>query len=577
MPGRRLALATLAVSILAALAPQAASADRLDSMIKRMTLEEKVGQLFVTYGYGRTVADTDPAMVAANQRDHGVDTTQQLVQRYHLGGVIYFAWSSNLADPQQIAGLSNGIQRATGIPALISTDQEHGIVVRMTAPATEFPGSMALGAARKPRFARTVGAITAKELRAVGINQNFAPVADVNVNPANPVIGVRSFSSDPDLAARLTSAWVRGSEGERVAAAAKHFPGHGDTEIDSHTGIPEIDHTREEVDAIDLPPFRAAIDAGAEAIMTAHIVVPSLDDSGRPATLSKPILTGVLRRELGFDGVIVTDSLRMEGVREMFGDDRVPIEAIKAGADMMLMPPSIDVAYNSVLGAVRSGEIPVRRLDESVRRILTLKRRLGLFDDPMVDEGAVGSVVGNPEHLRAAEDITERTTTLVKDDADALPLEADGNALVTGFGVTTTATLAAELTQRGLAAEAHQTGSNPTDAAIADAKARAAASDVVVVTTNNARISAQQQKLVHELVATGKPVIAGAVGEPYDIAYFTEAPTYLTTYGSRPVSLRALAKVLFGEARPRGRLPVDIPSVADPSAILYPFGHGLRR
>lgn len=575
MSGRRLGLAALAVSILAALAPQAASADRLDTMIKRMTLEEKVGQLFVTYGYGRTVADTDPAMVAANRRDHGVDTTEQLVQRYHLGGVIYFAWSNNLANPQQIAALSNQVQGATGIPALVSTDQEHGIVVRMTAPATEFPGSMALGAARKPRFARTVGEITAKELRAVGINQNFAPVADVNVNPANPVIGVRSFSSDPDLAARLTGAWVRGSEREGVAAAAKHFPGHGDTEIDSHTGIPEIDHTREEVEAIDLPPFEAAIDAGSGAIMTAHIVVPSLDDSGRPATLSKPILTGLLRREMGYDGVIVTDSLRMDGVREMFGDDRVPIEAIKAGADMMLMPPSIDLAYNAVLGAVRSGEIKVRRLDESVRRILTLKRRLDLFEDPMVDEGAVPGIVGNPDHLREAEEITEHSTTLVKDDADALPLRAGGGtALVTGFGVTTTATLAAELTKRGVAAQAFQTGSSPTDAAIAEAKARAAASDVVVVTTNNARLSAQQQKLVRELIATGKPVIAVAVGEPYDIAHYAEAPTYLATYGSRPVSLRALAKVLFGEARPRGRLPVDIPSAADPSAILYPFGHG---
>jgi beta-N-acetylhexosaminidase len=571
MLGVRLRTVVIAVVALAAMAPQAVGSER-------MTLEEKVGQLFVPYAYGRSAADPDPAMVAANRALFGLDNFEQVIQKYHVGGFIYYGWSNNLTTPQAIAELSNGIQRASRIPLAISTDQEQGIVTRMPAPATELPGAMAVGATRRDGFARAGGAITAKELRAVGINQNFAPVADVNVNPLNPVIGVRSFSSDPDLASSLTSAWTRGTQSERVAATAKHFPGHGDTIEDSHTTFPEIHHTREQVEAIDLPPFRAAIDAGTESIMTAHIMVKSLDPSGRPATLSKPILTDLLRGELGFEGVIVTDSLEMAGVRQMFGDERVPVEAIKAGADMMLRPPKLDVAYNAVLNAVRSGEISERRIDRSVERILRMKRRLGLFRDPLVDEGKVASIVGKPAHLREAEAITERTTTLVKNDAGTLPLAAgtDAKALVTGSGAATTATLAAQITERGLAGEAYATGSNPTDAAIAEAKLRAGAADLVVVVTSSVRLSAQQRKLVAELRAAGKPVIAVAVNEPYDIAYYPEVETYLATYSSRAVSLRALAKVLFGEVRPRGLLPVDIPAVGDPSTILYPFGHGLE-
>jgi beta-N-acetylhexosaminidase len=582
-----MALVLLACSGTAGAARQG-DADRktdaaIRAKIRQMTLQEKVGQMFVPYVYGETADTMNPGDVAANRKIYGVDNAAQLIEKYRPGGIIYFAWSNNLKDPRQISHLSNDIQRAAmeerpEIPLLISTDQEQGVVVRVDEPATQFPGSMALGATRDEQLARTAAAITGQELRAVGINQDFAPVADVNVNAQNPVIGVRSFGSDTGLVSGMVGAQVEGYQGaEGVAATAKHFPGHGDTSVDSHTGLPVINHSREELERIDLPPFKAAIDAGVDAIMTAHIVVPALDNSGRPATLSKPILTGLLREEMGYDGLIVTDALTMEGVRQQFGDDRVPVEAIKAGADMMLMPPDMDLAYNAVLDAVRGGEIPRKRIDRSVYRILEVKHERGLFEDPYADEEAVDATVGTPANLAAANAITEKTITLVKNDAGALPLAADSGkeALVTGWGVTTTGDLAAGMQGRGVPSEAFETGLNPDDEKVSAAVSRAESKDLVVVTTNKAWTYAGQQKLVKALLDTGKLVVVAAVRDPYDIAHFDAADTYLATYSYRPVSTKALVRVLFDEVDPGGRLPVDIPTADDPQKVLYPYGHGL--
>ncbi|QYJ16829.1 Beta-hexosaminidase [Rubrobacter xylanophilus DSM 9941] len=576
-------------------APSGGAGERrvVERVLHRMSLEEKVGQMFVTYAYGDSVEDTDPEMVAANREAHGVDNFRQLIERYHLGGIIYFAWSGNVENPHQIAGLSNGIQRAAlgsgaGVPMLISTDQEQGVVVRVDEPATQFPGSMALGAGRSTDDAYTAAAITGEELRAIGINQNFAPVADVNVNTRNPVIGVRSFGSDPDLVSGMTVAQVNGYQRQNVAATAKHFPGHGDTDVDSHTGLPVINHSREELEEIDLPPFQAAIDEGVDSVMTAHIVVPALDDSGRPATLSRPILTGLLRREMGFDGVIVTDSLGMAGVRQQFGDERVPVEAIKAGADMLLMPPDLDLAYNAVLDAVKSGEIKKHRIDESVRRILILKLRRGLFQNPYVDESKVDEVVGIEEHHAAADAISNRTVTLIKNDASLLPLRQNTGAkvLITGAGGypgspadgaerSTLNSFATAMEEFGVETEVYETGTNPDASRRSTAVAKAQNSDLVVVTTNKAWTSGNQQQLVKDLLATGRPVIVAGIRDPYDIAYFTEAQTYLATYSYKPVSMEALARVLFGAVDPTGKLPVTIPTADDPNAVLYPYGHGL--
>ncbi len=559
-------------------------------LMRHMTLEEKVGQLFVTYAYGATADTTNAADVANNRTAHGVDNAKALIEKYHLGGVIYFAWSNNVNNPPQIAGLSNGVQRVamgakSKIPLLISTDQEQGVVVRVGPPATQFPGNMALGAGRTEADAYDAAYIGGEELGAIGINQNFGPVADVNVNPANPVIGVRSFSSDPSLVSTLTSAQVKGYEDAGVSSTAKHFPGHGDTAVDSHTGVPLITHTRDEWEQIDAPPFKAAIKRGIDSIMTAHIIVPSLDPAGDPATLSKPILTDILRKNMGYDGVVITDSLGMQGVRDKYGDDRVPVLALKAGVDQLLMPPSIDVAYNAVLAAVQSGELTKKRIDESVFRVLRLKMRKGLFANPYVDESKVGSVVGTPAHLARAQEIADRTTTLVKNDDDALPLpESTGKVLVTGWGVTTTRTLGDQIAARGPQTSVLETGLNPNQARIDAAVAQAKANDVVVVLTNKAwdgrttggaNGGPGQQRLVQALLDSGTPVVVAAVRDPYDIAHFTDAPTYVATYSYAGPSLGSLAKVLFGEITPAGKLPVTIPTADDPDTALYPYGHGL--
>lgn len=556
---------------------------RINHLLKKMTLEEKVGQLFVTYAYGQTADTTNPADVASNQTELGVANGKELIEKYHLGGIIYFAWSNNVANPPQIAGLSNGLQRVatkarSHIPLLIATDQEHGVVTRVGPPATQLPGNMALGAGRSETDTYDAAHISGKELRAIGINQNFAPDADVNVNAANPVIGVRSFGSDPSLVSSLVSASVAGYQNANVSSTAKHFPGHGDTATDSHFGVPIINHSRSEWNSIDAPPFRAAIKRGIDSIMTAHIVVPSLDPSGTPATLSKPIITDVLRGELGYDGVVITDALTMQGVRDNFGDDRIPVLALKAGVDQLLMPApgKLDIAYHAVIDAVRSGELTEKRIDQSVTRVLKLKMKRGLFESKnvMVDEKRVGSRVGTAEHQARAQQITDSTVTLVKDDANALPLpKAAGNVLVTGASVSTA--LADRVGARGATATAYDTGTAPSDATIANAVAKAQQSDRVVVSTNKAWTSAGQQKLVKQLVATGKPVVVVAVRDPYDIAYFTDAPTYLATYSTTAISMESLARVLFGEVQPAGKLPVDIPVAGDPGTVLYPFGHGL--
>ena len=550
------------------------------STMARMTTEEKVGQLFVQYAYGSS-ADTKDAR---NVPLYGVQTPAEVVQKYHLGGVIYFNWTDSANNPHQIANLSNGLQRAAltqdskvHVPLTISTDQEQGVVVRVGPPATQFPGNMALGAGRSADDARTAARITGEELKAIGINADFAPVSDVNVNALNPVIGVRSFSSDPQLTAQLAAAQVKGYQDDAgISSTAKHFPGHGDTATDSHTGFPVITHTREQWEQIDAPPFKADIAAGIDMIMTAHINVPALDPSGDPATLSKPIMTGVLRDELGFKGVIITDSLGMQGVRDKYGDAEVAVRALEAGVDQLLMPPKMDVAWDAVMGAVESGRISRSDLDAKVRRILTLKYERGLVAHPYVDTAAVDSVVGTPEHLATADAVTNRTTTLVKNDDQALPMAVDGKkVLVTGYGVTTTQTLADALGDRGAQVTVDQTGTNPSDAAIAKAVAATEGQDSVVVTTMKAWSTPQQQKLVTKLLETGKQVVVVAVRDPYDIAYFDAAPTYVATYSYSPVAIEALARVLTGEVSPTGKLPVDIPVAGDPGTVLYPFGAGL--
>jgi len=554
----------------------------VDVVLGHMTLEEKVGQLFVSRVYGSSADTSGPAWVAANQKQLGVDNAAQLIARYHIGGIVYFDWAGNLRNPKQIARLSNGIQTAamnqnTPVPEFISTDQEHGAVVRVGPPATQFPGSMALGATRDVALARRAGAITGKELAAIGINQDLAPVADVNVNPANPVIGVRSFGSQAPLVSELTAAQVHGMQDDGgIAATAKHFPGHGDTDVDSHTGLPVIHHTRAQWNAIDAPPFEAAIAAGVDVIMTAHISVPALDPSGLPATLSHPIVTGILRRQLGFGGVIITDSLGMAGVRQTYGDARVPVLALKAGVDMLVNPPRLKLAWNAVLAAVHNGELTEHRIDKSVRRILELKQRLGLFDHPLVDVTAIPSVLGTSNHLAVAQKDANESITLVKNAGGLLPTPVNGKrVLVTGWSSSGVAELAADLRSRGATVESLWTGYAPSQSDIDAAAAAARSRGLVVVLTAYVSGDGRQQQLIQRLVDTGTPVVTVSVREPYDVAYYTEAPVNLAAYATSAPSMRAVADAISSALHPVGKLPVMVPHAGHPSSPLYHFGRGL--
>ncbi len=551
-----------------------------------MSLEQKIAQLFVVSVWGKSADEAHPT----NRTNYGVDTPAQVIEKYGVGGVIYFnnSGTDNVDNPAQMAAFSNGLQRAairhnTHLPLIVAIDQEGGNVTRLESPATEFPASMAVGAGRSAADARTVATLNGRELRAMGINQNFAPVADVNSNPNNPVIGARSFSSRPELVSTLVTAEVEGyQEGGRpsqtVSSSAKHFPGHGDAETDSHTGLPNIDRTEAEWRAIDMPPFKAAIRAGVDSIMTAHIQVPSLDPSGVPATLSKPIMTDILRDELKFRGVIVTDSLGMGGAN-VFPPEEIPVMALEAGVDQLLMPPNLQVALDAVKAAVESGRLTERRIDQSVLRILLLKLKRGILTSPFVDEKKVPGLVGTPENIAKVQQVSDRTTTVLSNDANLLPLPANpGNVLVTGIGDTVFTArspqwLADSMNRRGATATALPTGANPNATTIASAVTAANSSDLVVVLTNNLKDRTAQRNLVNALLATGKPVIAVASQIPYDAGY-VEAPTWLATYGWRAHAMESLAKILLGELSPAGKLPVDVP-VGGTSTILYPFDHGV--
>ncbi|MFB4306074.1 glycoside hydrolase family 3 protein [Actinomadura sp. GTD37] len=487
--------------------------------VAKMSVPEKVGQLFV------------PAF--ASRAD-----ALAKIRKYHVGGLIYFP--ENFGSPARTAAQSNALQKAAKIPLLLGVDEEQGIVSR-TPFITRFPGNMALGATRNPADARAAARVTGAELRAVGVNLDYAPDADVNVNARNPVIGLRSFGSDPALASTMVTGAVGGYQDAGVAATAKHFPGHGDTAVDSHSGLPVIKHAPRDWERLDAPPFRAAIAAGVDVVMTAHIVVPKLDPSGDPSTLSKAVLTGLLRGKLGYQGVISTDSLQMAGVREKYGDAAVPVRAINAGADQLLMPPSLPRAYNAVVRAVRSGKISERRLDESVTRILRLKQRRGLFQGTTADPAEASAAIGTPAHRAAARRVAEHAVTLVRNKGGVLPLKGRKVA-VAGPGA---ARLGAALRRQGVAT------------------VPAGSADVTVLTTENAGPATASR-----VRALGpKPVVVAALGRPYDLDAAGGAAAALAAYSSGAVSVDALARVLSGAVNPAGRLPVP--------AGGRPVGYGL--
>ncbi len=522
----------------ASASPSPSAGSNVDAILAGMSVEEKVGQLFMPVLYG---SRADSAH-GENQARYGVATPAKMIEKYRPGGVILFPWAGNVSDVKQVAGLTTGLRKASPkIPLVIGVDQENGVVSRLAPLVTPLPGAMAIGATGDTGNARKSARVTGEELRALGISLDFAPVADVNVNPANPVIGSRSYGSNPAKVAAMVAAAVDGFHAGGVAATAKHFPGHGDTTVDSHTGLPVIRHSRSQWEKLDAPPFRAAIAHGVDAIMSAHIVMPKLDSSGNPATLSHKILTGLLREKLGFKGVIVTDALDMAGVRKRYGDAEVAVRAVLAGADVLLMPPDFPKAYNAVLKAVRSGRIPAARLDASVTRILRLKMSRGLFEPTPVDPGAVRS----HEHLKVARKIAAQAVTLVR----SPPLPLRGSVLVTGpAGERLSALLDG--------ATAVKTAETPKAGEISAAERAARRADVVVVTTQDA--DPMQTKLVGAMVKTRRPVIVVSMGAPYELARLGAYAGALAVYSATDSSLEAAAAVLTGAGRAGGRIPVAL-------------------
>ncbi len=580
--------------------PKVSAAERawIHRTLARMTLDERVGQLFVINGFGTGIRDKDPQMVKLNRRFYGVSNMAQLIRKFKPGGIIYFDWANKLEDPRKIAALSNGIQRVArrqgaGVPMLISTDQEEGEVTRIGAPATVFPGNMALGATRGIGLTQRAARITGEELRAMGINVDNAPVVDTNLDPLNEADGIRSFGDRPRFVARYGVAAVRGyqtrASATGVAATAKHFPGLGDVAINPDDGAVSSPQTLTEVHKENFPTLVAAIHAGVDQVMVTHILFPKITGSRYPSSLSPFWVRGQLRRYLGYRGLIVTDALDAAAVSS-FPPAEVALRAFRAGNDQLLEiaqpealegsdkpPANLLAARRAILAAVKRSPARRHALRASVVRALRLKWQLGLVAEPFVKPGRVKRVVGTRAHLAVAKGAAQRSITMLRNNAGLLPLARDTGqkVLVTGFGEVTTAALDKAIGAHGLTPQVLDTGFSPSPEQIEEALAAARSSDLVVVSTFNAWTPGTSQiELVNGLLATGKPVVVAAVGTPYDVAYLPAAPTFITSLDYQPPSLEALVEAMFGEIDPQGKLPATIAAPSG-SKVLYPFGAGI--
>jgi beta-N-acetylhexosaminidase len=515
-----------------------------------------------------------------NSRSREYGKFVHLVAQEHVGGMILVNVSNGRvvakADPLEAASFINRMQRLAAVPLLISGDFERGASMRVDA-TTAFPHAMAFTASRDPEEARAEGEITAREARALGVQWLFFPDADVNNNPDNPIINIRSYGENPAEVAAFVSAFIEGAHSvpdARVLTTAKHFPGHGDTATDTHLNLATISGDKARLEAVEWTPFRAAIKSGTDAIMTAHIAVPALDDPGLPATLSSKIMTDILRNELGFKGIIVTDALDMGGIAQGFSVGDASVRALEAGADVLLMPQDPEAAINAVAAAVRSGRITQKRLDASVMRILIAKAHVGLATKRTVDLDEIHSVVDSLESNAVAQRIADRSVTLVRNENDLIPLKdpastaffilTEGRASIEGIA------FAAELRKHSSGAKVVTLDSTMSDMDL-QAAADAAASATQYVIAAFANVAAYRgdvalgggfPQLVQNLIATKKPVVFLALGNPYLLRSFPDVNAYMTTYSTVPPSEVAAVKALFGEIAIGGKLPVTIPGFA---------------
>lgn len=540
----------------------------VEKTLAGLSLERKAAQLvFVRMnGYYQSPRAVDSRELLERVRELGV------------GGVVVFD-----SEVDSLPRLLNGLQRASAVPLLVAADLERGLSFRVRRGVVPLPYAMAVGATRSEEAARFCGRVAAREARAVGIHWTFAPVADVNNNPANPVINIRSFGEDPHLVARLAAAWVGGAHEGGLLTTAKHFPGHGDTAVDSHLALATLAGDRARLDSVELRPFRELLAAGVDAVMLGHIAVPALDASGSPATLSAPVAEQLLRRELGFGGLVVTDALDMAGVKPAWDGEAV-VRAVQAGADVVLMPLDARVAVQALARAVREGQLTEARLDQSVRRVLQAKARQGLDHQRLVDPAAVAAEVGRPEDVAQALEVARASITVARNEGGLLPLRAERplrllhlllssdarNPLILGYPE-------AELAARRIEAETRFVGPELSPGTADELVARSAGFSHVLVSAfvavrankGTADMIPPQADLIRRLQEAGRPVIVVSYGSPYLLEQFPGVPAYVCAYGAAESSQRAAVAALFGEFDVRGQLPVSLPG-------LYPLGHGLQ-
>ncbi len=567
-----------------------------EKTLHKLSLEEKIGQLF---------------MIQVRAQFMNVDSPdyrqlRDTMRKYHLGSfamtVRYEPPFLYKNQPYEAAVLLNRLQKDSHLPLLIAADFERGVTMRLNG-ATEFPHAMAFGAAGDPTYAQAFGRITAQESRAVGVHWNFFPVADVNSNPANPIINTRSFGEDPKQVGELVAAYIRAARANGMLTTAKHFPGHGDTTTDSHLGFAAVNGDKAHLESVELPPFREAVAAGVDAVMVAHVTVPALDPQpNHVATTSPAIVTGLLKESLGFKGIVVTDALDMAGLTRLYADNigRAAVDAFKAGNDLLIIPADLDASYNAMLQAVRSGEISIAQIDTSVLKILKAKASLNLQRNRVVDLNKLSEVVGRPENLATGQKIADDAMTLVRDNGKLLPLKSSGTAkaalpyqkmeevrnntvaVIFSDDIRTDAgrTLERELRERVPDVDLFEIDTRIAAAmaddilkAVSQANAVIAAVYVVPVAgkvaaaagglTNSVAVADANAVLLERILdqASDKTVML-AMGSPYVAQEFPAVQNYLCAFSNAGVSEVSAVKALFGEIAIHGHLPVTIPGIA---------------
>jgi beta-N-acetylhexosaminidase len=566
-----------------------------EKTLAKLTLEEKVGQVFMVWCRASFLNVESPEYL--QWRDS--------MEKYHVGS---FAMTVHVdgpfllrSEPYEAAELLNRLQHDSKLPLLFAADFERGVSTRLMG-VTNFPHAMAFGADGKTDDAEMFGRITAEEARAIGVHWNFFPDADVNSNPANPIINTRSFGEDPKQVGDLVTAYIKGAHEGGMLVTVKHFPGHGDTATDSHLGVASVNGDRAHLDSIELPPFRQAIAAGVDSVMVAHVTVPALDsDPNHVATISPSVVSDLLEKQMGFNGLIVTDALDMAGLTKLFVNDigRAAVEAFKAGNDLLLIPADLGASYDAMVKAVHSGEIPRERLDHSVLKILKIKASLGLNDARAVDMNAIANTVGKPQNIAFGQQVADSAITLVRDNGKVLPLKSKGttpaglpymsreethnNAVAVLFSddVRTESGRAFGREFRARIPDARVIYVDPRIAAEmsddvlkAVDEAQTVVAAVYVIPTagrvgNSMAMPDATGALLQQLLdhAAEKTAIV-AVGNPYLASGFPKIENYLCTFSNASVSEIAAVKALFGEIPMHGHLPVSIPNVAQRGAGL---------